>query len=92
MAVSRGWPAPSLLRPGPSPERDPCICAGAPAWFVLAIVAGTSALSVAGHVLYALAFFTERVAAAYTRARRGIEAALGVFFGLAGPKLLASRA
>ncbi len=60
-------------------------------WVALAIVAGTSALSLVGHIFYALAFSTERVAAVYARARRGIEAALGMFFGLAGLKLLASR-
>lgn len=65
---------------------------GAPAWVALAIVAGTAALSVAGHVLYAVAFSTGRIATAYACARRGIEAALGVFFGLAGLKLLTSRA
>lgn len=66
--------------------------AGAPAWVALAIVAGTAVLSAAGHVHYALAFSTGRVAAAYARARRGIEAALGVLFAFAGLKLLTSRA
>ena len=65
--------------------------AGAPAWVALIIVAGTAVLSLAGHVLYAFAFSTERVVAVYARARRGIEAALGIFFGLAGVKLLTSR-
>lgn len=64
----------------------------APASSALAIVLGTTVLSVAGYVAYALAFSTKRVVAAYSRARRWIDAALGVFFGFAGAKLLTSQA
>ncbi|MHC4053227.1 LysE family translocator [Bradyrhizobium sp. 25ACV] len=63
----------------------------APASTALTIVVGTTILSVIGHVAYALAFSTERVIILYRRARRGIDAALGVFFTIAGVKLLTSR-
>lgn len=65
--------------------------ASAPASVAIAIVAGTTVLSIVGHVLYAMAFSTDRVVALYMRARRGIEAALGIFFTFAGLKLLTSR-
>jgi len=39
-----------------------------------------------------VAFSNNVVVAAYGRARRWIDAALGVFFGLAGLKLLSGRA
>jgi amino acid exporter len=64
---------------------------GAPHWVVVAIVLGTTTLSIVGHLLYALAFSTQRMVSAYRRARRWIELALGSFFGFAGVKLLASR-
>jgi len=64
----------------------------APASTALIIVAGTSILSVIGHVVYAIAFSTRRIVAVYGRARRYIDAALGAFFGIAGVKLLTSRA
>ena len=51
----------------------------------------TAGLSVAGHLLYALAFSTRRMVMLYGRARRWIEAALGAFFCFAGLKLLTSR-
>ena len=55
------------------------------------IVIGTTILSVVGHVVYAVAFSTQRVVAVYGRARRWIDGALGIFFGFAGLKLLTSR-
>jgi amino acid exporter len=55
------------------------------------IVVGTTILSVIGYVAYAVAFSTQHVVAFYSRARRGIDAALGLFFSFAGLKLLASR-
>ena len=64
----------------------------APTMTASIIVAGTTILSVLGHVAYAMAFSTKRVVAIYTRARRGIEVALGIFFTFAGLKLLTSRA
>ena len=63
----------------------------APAMTAFIIVVGTTILSVLGHVAYAMAFSTQRVVAIYSRARRGIDAALGIFFTFAGLKLLTSR-
>lgn len=63
----------------------------APASTALIIVVGTTILSVIGHIAYAVAFSTKRVVALYGRARRVIDAALGVFFTVAGIKLLTSR-
>jgi len=63
----------------------------APLWVVVAIVVGTSALSLAIHYLYAVAFSTPAMVRVYGRARRAIQATLGVFFGCAGLKLLTSR-
>lgn len=63
----------------------------APASTAVIIVVGTTVLSVVGHIAYALAFSTRRVVLAYQRARRWIDGALGVFFTIAGIKLLSSR-
>ena len=63
----------------------------APLWVVGAIVVGTSALSLAIHYLYAVAFSTPTMMRIYGRARRAIQATLAVFFGCAGLKLLTSR-
>jgi len=63
----------------------------APLWVVGAIVVGTSVLSFAIHYLYAVAFSTPTMVRLYGRARRAIQATLGVFFGFAGINLLASR-
>jgi threonine/homoserine/homoserine lactone efflux protein len=52
---------------------------------------GPNILSVVGHIAYAVAFSTRRVVALYDRARRWIDAGLGVFFAFAGIKLLISR-
>lgn len=64
---------------------------GAPWWVGATIIAGIAALSAIGHLAYALAFSTAPVAAAYLRARRWIEAALGAFFCFAGLRLLTDR-
>ena len=61
---------------------------GAPRWVVGAIVVGTSALSLAIHYLYAVAFSTPTMVRLYGRARCAIQATLAVFFGFAGVKLL----
>src|SRR5215467_11163698 len=53
----------------------------APLWVVGAIVVGTSVLSFAIHYLYAVAFSTPTMVRIYGRARRAIQATLGVFFG-----------
>jgi amino acid exporter len=63
----------------------------APLWVGLAIVLGTGALSIVGHLAYAFAFSTNTMVAFYGRARRWIEASLGVFFCFAGIKRLTSR-
>jgi len=65
--------------------------ATAPLGVVVVIIVGATILSVAAHLLYALAFSTGRVVAIYGRARRGIEFFIGTFFTLAGMKLLTSR-
>lgn len=67
------------------------IQAGAPVWVSLAIVIGTGTLSVLIHCLYAVAFSTPAMVRLYGSARRWIQGALGLFFGAAGIKLLASR-
>lgn len=64
---------------------------GAPGWVGAAIVLGTFALSIALHILYALAFSTPFMLRSYRKARRGIQGVLGAFFALAGIKLLTSR-
>jgi threonine efflux protein len=63
----------------------------APLWVGLSIVLGVGVLSILGHLGYALLFSTRSVAALYTKARRAIEAFLGLFFCFAGVRLLASR-
>ena len=63
----------------------------APLWVAVAIVAGTSALSLTLHLLYALAFSTATMVRVYSRARRAIQASLGAFFAFAGVKLIVSR-
>lgn len=63
----------------------------APAWVGVVIVSGTSLLSLIVHLLYALAFSTRPMVRIYSKCRRAIQATLGVFFALAGIKLLTSR-
>lgn len=62
-----------------------------PVWVATAIVLGTSAMSLAAHGIYALAFSTAPMIRLYGRARRWIQAGLGLFFAYAGIRLLASR-
>ena len=64
---------------------------GAPLSVGMAIVAGTFMMSIAIHVLYAVAFSTPVMVRLYGRSRRGIQGVLGTFFALAGLRLLASR-
>ena len=64
---------------------------GSPLWVAAAIVIGIFILSTAIHTLYAVAFSTPFMVAAYSRARRYIQATLGVFFATAGLKLLIDR-
>lgn len=63
----------------------------APLWVGLAIVFGCFGLSIAVHLTYALVFSTPVMSSLYLRARRVIQATLGVFFTFAGLKLLLSR-
>ncbi|SMP36506.1 LysE family translocator [Shimia sagamensis] len=64
---------------------------GSPIWVSAAIVLGIFVLSTVTHTLYAIAFSTSFMVAAYSRARRYIQATLGVFFSVAGLKLLTDR-
>ncbi len=64
---------------------------GAPLWVGAVIVLGTAVLSVLLHLLYAVAFSTPLMVVLYSKARRTIQMALGVFFAAAGVKLLLSR-
>jgi len=57
---------------------------GSPLWVAAAIVVGIFILSTLIHTLYAVAFSTSFMVAAYSRARRYIQATLGVFFTTAG--------
>lgn len=61
---------------------------GAPVWVAIVIVLGTTLLSVTIHILYAVAFSTPAMIRAYSKAHRSIQITLGVFFGVAGAKLL----
>jgi amino acid exporter len=63
----------------------------APLWVGFVIVVGTSILSVIIHCIYAVAFSTPMMVRLYSKARRWIQAALGVFFAVSGLRLLASR-
>ncbi|MEK9721944.1 MAG: LysE family translocator [Rhodospirillaceae bacterium] len=65
--------------------------AEAPLWTGLALIASATALSVLGHLAYAVAFSTRPVIAFYRRARRWIEGVLGVFFSVAAFKLATFR-
>jgi threonine/homoserine/homoserine lactone efflux protein len=56
-----------------------------------AIVIGTFILSIVLHLIYAILFSTQRMVRIYSRARRGIQAVLGVVFGFAGLRLLSTR-
>ncbi|MET1411146.1 LysE family translocator [Roseibium sp. HPY-6] len=64
---------------------------GAPFWVGGIIVAGTFALSLLIHALYALAFSSPAMVALYRRARRTIQTLFGCFFAAAGARLLISR-
>ena len=64
---------------------------GAPHWVGAVIVLGTFALSLIIHLLYAVAFSTPLMVRIYGGARRVIQAVLGVFFAIAGLRLLFSR-
>lgn len=63
----------------------------APAWVAAFIVAGTTIFSIVIHLAYAFLFSMTRMVHAYGRARRWIQGALGVFFTIAGIRLLTAR-
>lgn len=63
----------------------------APLWVAGVIVGGTFLLSVMIHLFYALAFSTPFMVRIYGKARRGIQGALGAFFGFAGLRLLSDQ-
>jgi amino acid exporter len=63
----------------------------APLWVGAAIVLGTFLMSLVINILYAVAFSTPVMVRAYGRARRVIQGILGLFFAVAGLRLLASR-
>ena len=62
-----------------------------PSWVAVALVVGTTLISIICHAVYAIVFSTAPLIAMYARARRWIQGALGVFFAYAGIQLLASR-
>jgi threonine/homoserine/homoserine lactone efflux protein len=63
----------------------------APFWLGLVLAVTACALSVLGHLAYAVTFSTQPVIAFYRRARRRIDAVLGVFFTYAAFRLATSR-
>lgn len=63
----------------------------APIWVAAAIVTGATLLSVIMHGLYAVAFSTNVMVRVYSKARRYIQATLGIFFVGAGIKLLSGK-
>lgn len=65
--------------------------ADAPLWAGLTLIASTTALSVLGHLAYALTFSTRPVVALYRRGRRWIDGALGLFFAFAAYKIATYR-
>ena len=65
--------------------------ADAPLWVGVTLVVTATALSMLAHVAYAVAFSTAPVIGFYRRARRWIEAGLGVFFGFAAFKIATFR-
>jgi threonine/homoserine/homoserine lactone efflux protein len=64
---------------------------GAPLWVGSAIVIGTFVMSIAIHILYAVAFSTPAMVRLYSKSRRVIQGVLGTFFAFAGLRLLTSR-
>lgn len=65
--------------------------AASPAWVMFAIILGTTTLSLLVHVAYTLAFSTSQMVAAYAKARRPIQTALGGLFAFAGYRLLTTK-
>jgi len=65
--------------------------ANAPAWVSLAIIFGTTMLSLGVHVIYTFLFSTRRMISVYARARRPFQGALGALFSFAGYKLFTAK-
>ncbi|WP_375691841.1 LysE family translocator [Pseudooceanicola sp. LIPI14-2-Ac024] len=65
--------------------------AGAPAPVVVAFLAGAFAISLAGHMGYALLLSASPIRALYLRARRGVEATLGCLFTFFAFRLATAR-
>lgn len=65
--------------------------ANSPGWVMAAIIIGTTVLSLLVHVSYTLVFSAPKMDAAYVRARRPIQAALGGLFAFAGYRLLTTK-
>jgi threonine/homoserine/homoserine lactone efflux protein len=65
--------------------------ADAPLWLGLTLIVATTAISVLGHVAYAMLFSTEPVVRVYRRTRRWIDGGLGVFFTFAAWKIATYR-
>jgi amino acid exporter len=63
----------------------------APAWVAVAIIVGTTLLSILIHLGYALIFSSAPMIRLYAKARRPIQASLGAFYAFAGLKMLTSR-
>ncbi len=63
----------------------------APFWVGISVVAGTTIISMIGHLTYATAFSTTPMVEAYRRLRRSIELTLGAFFCFASYKLLTTK-
>lgn len=63
----------------------------APLWVGGLLIVTTTALSIAGHVIYALTFSTQTVVDFYQRARRWIDGLLGLFFAFAAFKIATYR-
>lgn len=64
---------------------------GAPLWVGTSIVIGTFVMSIAIHLIYAVAFSTPAMVRLYGKSRRAIQGVLGTFFAFAGLRLLTSR-
>jgi len=65
--------------------------ADAPLWLGLTLIATTTAMSVLGHLAYAVLFSAEPVVRFYQRARRWIDGMLGLFFAFAAFKIATYR-
>lgn len=66
--------------------------ADAPLWVGIALIVSATAMSLLGHLAYAITFSTRPVVAFYQRARRWIDGALGLFFTFAAFKIATFRA